>query len=148
MFVSTIAGATVPLAAPSDVDLHVAYCLGTEEIFLITQRGKIASTNPSTNGLYKQSAAAAQLRLDRLNSYLDVRLPLLREEKMTAASKQGYADAKFTLTDPAETACGRTCWQSLPDPRRLSLGLVESCLAKCDNRLPKIWSCKDLSWLP
>ena len=140
-----------PAFAPSDLDLHVAYCLGADEAVFIRQSAEIASKNALLSDTYKRNAQATQQRLDLLNNYLDRRLPLLRQADMDAASKQGFSDQKFTFTDSQIQSCFRQCSQpllhrlDLPIDRRKTLWL--RCSADCNENMPKLMTCSDLSWL-
>jgi hypothetical protein len=152
MLISMAVRADEPLADPSEVDLHVAYCLGVDEAKLIMQRAAMQNENPELRNTYTRSARDTQSHLDRLNQYLDQRLPLLKAADMDAASKQGFSEAKVTESDEKLRACFRNC--VTPPVYRLDLpiesrkNIMLKCSAGCDKNVPKMLTCTDLSWIP
>jgi hypothetical protein len=139
---SLSAHADVQLAPASDTDIHAAYCVGTETQTAASEGAEAAATN---RDFPKRTEAAAKARLLRLHHYLDGRLTYVVKMDIDAAIKRGSADVQSVVTDPEVKACTKKCWHL---PIIDSVDVVKRCMAQCDERLPQIWSCKDLSWLP
>lgn len=136
------AHADVQLAPASNIDLHAAYCVGTETQTAASEGAEAAATN---RDFPRQLEAAAKARLLRLHHYLDGRLTFVAKMDIDAAIKRGSADMTSVINDPDVKACTKKCWHL---PMIASVDVAKRCMAPCDERLPQIWSCKDLSWLP
>ncbi|MFM0642249.1 hypothetical protein PQQ63_36800 [Paraburkholderia metrosideri] len=136
------ARADVQLAPASDIDLHAAYCVGTETQTVASEGAEVAATNRDSP---RRLESAAKARLLRLHHYLDGRLTFVAKMDIDAAIKRGSADMTSIVNDPNVKACANKCWHL---PMIDSVDVAKRCMAPCDERLPQIWSCKDLSWLP
>jgi hypothetical protein len=131
---------------PSDTDLHAAYCVGTEEQEAAWESAAAAAaSNPATSDFHWRTAATAQTRLQRLHHYLDRRLAFIKMMDIDAATKRGSTDEQFIAADSKVHACADKCRYF---PINGNAAALKQCMAPCDERLSKIWSCKNLSWLP
>ncbi|CAM2195907.1 protein of unknown function [Paraburkholderia kururiensis] len=64
---------------------------------------------------------------------------------IAAERKHGYEDAQGIISDTAVQACTAKCkWLIFSG----HVAAAERCMGPCDERLPRLWQCNDLSWLP
>ena len=151
MLIPTLVHAGNPLSQPSDVDLHVAYCLGSEEAVFTNENRQTSTADPFIADVHRRKAQLALSVLDILNLYLDRHLPLVQKVGMDDASRQGFSDAKIALTDPRLSSCFEADAQRAADrldasvdDRRVTL---QRCVAGWKKSFPKVAGCEGLAWL-
>lgn len=120
--------------APTDTDLKAAYCIG------VTQQ-EIAEM---PQGMPEPVTQGNQDRLQHLQAYVVSRMQFVDPLGLAVARTRGQSDAKV-IADPAMLACMQQCSTTQPNADAL-----RQCVLACDTqqRLPRIWACNDLSWLP
>ncbi|CAE6803291.1 hypothetical protein R75461_05292 [Paraburkholderia nemoris] len=121
---------------PTDTDLKAAYCIGVmqQEIAQIPQ------------GMPASIAQSRQDQLNHLQAYLVPRMQYVDPLGPAAARARGQTDSKV-ITDPDMIACTSRC---TTPPNVDPATAMKQCALSCDteHRLPRIWACNDLSWLP
>lgn len=122
---------------PTDTDLKAAYCIG------VTQQ--TLSLIPSD--LPASASESMRDRLQHLQQYLLPRMPYIDPLGIAAARSRGQGDAA-SATTPEALACAARC--PVPPANTDPLEAMKQCALSCDtgHRLPRIWACNDLSWLP
>jgi hypothetical protein len=133
---------------PSDTDLKAAYCMGVvqgqidifQSAFPSLASGGADVPQGALNGWREYND-----RLTHLKSYLFPRLPYLDPTGLLVARNRAQQDMQ-QLQAPDALACSQKC------ANVTSSGAIEEakrCLLSCNpERLPRIWACNDLSWLP
>lgn len=122
---------------PSDTDLRAAYCIGS-----IQQRITLLGSN-----VPEAYTASERDNLNHLQAYLLPRMQYVDPLGLGAARARGQTDAN-ALADPVLMQCTTQC---IPlGPPKGTVETVKQCMAACDteHRLPRIWACNDLLWLP
>lgn len=125
---------------PTDTDLKAAYCIG------VTQQ--TITSMPA--GMPESLTATEQDRLQHLQAYLVPRMQYVDPLGLAAARARGQADER-AIVGPDMVACGMKCFaQPSSGPASVAQAAAKQCMAACDteHRLPRIWACTDLSWLP
>ncbi|MEX3671409.1 hypothetical protein AB3X82_24780 [Paraburkholderia phenoliruptrix] len=133
---------------PNDTDLKASYCMGVVQ----GQLSILQSAFPALSNGGAEVPQGAQTawreesdRLTHLQSYLIPRLSYRDPTGLLVARTRAQQDMA-QLQTPEALACSQTCASAL-----LS-GTVDDgkrCLRTCNpEKLPRIWACNDLSWLP
>lgn len=122
------------IQAPTDTDLKAAYCTG------VTQQEIVEMPQ----GMPESVTQGDQDRLQHLQAYVVPRMQFVDPLGLAAARKRGQRDAKV-IADPAMLACTQQC-----STTQSNVDALRQCVLTCDTqqRLPRIWACNDLSWLP
>ena len=118
---------------PTDTDLKAAYCIG------VLQQ-ELAQMPP---GIPASAVQGQQEQIRHLQAYVIPRTQYIDPLGLAVARTRGQNDAKV-LTDPDMQAC------SLPCATQPNADALRQCVLSCDtqHRLPRMWACNDLSWLP
>lgn len=125
---------------PNDTDLKAAYCIGSIQQTLANAGPNLAESMNKT----------WQDRLQHLRAYLVPRVQYIDAVGLAAASARGQADTK-AIGDSEFWACATPCaTPKVPPPKGGADAAMQKCMLACDteHRLPRIWACNDLSWLP
>ncbi|MGP8439958.1 hypothetical protein ACT2FY_32325 [Paraburkholderia fungorum] len=127
---ATIAHAQQP---PTDTDLKAAYCIGV----LQQEIAQMPQDIPAS------AVQSQQEQIRHLQSYVIPRTQYIDPLGLAVARTRGQNDAKV-LTDPQMQEC------SLPCATQPNADALKQCVLSCDtqHRLPRMWACNDLSWLP
>lgn len=133
---------------PSETDLKASYCMGVVQGQLnIVQSAFPALSNGG--GDVPQGVQSAWRegndRLTHLRSYLIPRLSYLDPTGLLVARNRAQQDMRQLQTPEALTCSQKCASASLSDV----IEEAKRCLLTCNpERLPRIWACNDLSWLP
>ena len=132
------------LSPPDNTDLKSAYCIGVEQQ-VVANAEAMQNSLPASAVKYAQEASRdAHDRLRHLQQYLMPRLPYIDPIGVAAARQRGTDDYAFLFNDPQTAACSTRCMQQSQTKDQL-----QQCTVACaPERLPRIWQCSNLSWLP
>ncbi|MFM0091551.1 hypothetical protein PQR46_32115 [Paraburkholderia sediminicola] len=126
---------------PTNIDLTAAYCIGVVQqnfTLIPTDLNRPEVTDPIRKSLQEQ--------LNHLQAYLLPRMQYVDPVGITAARARGQTDAK-AVVGAEMMACTSRC---TTPPNVDATTAMKQCALSCDteHRLPRVWSCHDLSWLP
>jgi hypothetical protein len=123
---------------PSDTDLKAAYCIGVAQQTLTSMPA----------GMPDSLTAAQRDRLQHLQAYLVPRMQYVDPLGLGAARARGQIDEQ-AVTTPDMVTCSSRCFAQPAKPASDPTALKQ-CVQACDteHRLPRLWTCADLSWLP
>ena len=138
--------------APTDVELHTAYCIPIVEwelkgLFGFTLKDK-PSDDPTTikfNQAWREEKAHLESVLDRMQSYLNPKIRSLDSTALALAAKRAAADME--ASNDVSNQCIALCKSEADDK-------VKACNINCTNNHPgkstndRIDACLDPTWLP
>ena len=127
---------------PTDTDLKAAYCIGVVQQNLTLIPAADLNRPDVTDSIRK----SLQDQLNHLRAYLFPRMQYVDPLGIAAARARGQTDAT-AVVGPEMMACASRC---TAPPNADALTAMKQCALSCDteHRLPRVWSCQDLSWLP
>lgn len=133
---------------PDDIVLKAAYCSGVISAQMESNKSTTASLLSSSRlpdamkAEVKQFRDDQEVKLDRVNAYVQSRLPSLDPEPLITATNQGHADWPRTQKQTEE--CYRQCPKESP-------GGFTQCAVRCNNGSEAFQHtsiCHSLSFLP